>query len=496
MNFEITAIRYQMPGKNFEEKTQNAQKFVAQLPIPSMVYLKREPDNVYSSNAIAVYYQNYNKIGYISENYTKEIQRVFPQEQSSTTIVKAKVIGKVGYITLTADVDIPKECLLPPEPYKRKIDPSPFDISMPFMEEENKIELVTSLLLPRDFKDEDAEELIRLSEHYCAQIPLTLCDVDCKNTSRILNKLKDFTNNHSAISSSTKKKLENLCHKIQNLVANIHREEDRNKIYETHLVRMKKFFSNEKDGFFKRYDDNYLKVPLGLAKTEVIESEINRLTAWLDKVPRGIFHSHNLKKKDIVPQMRYLHLSRSEMYDIMGTELVVLRLKEQLYQNELIKNLESYTKQQNAVPDEVCIPDDCRDAINKVMKPTFTLPNKVVKISRNQIEKAAYVIDLTANVQVAMLMAISIDVEAIRSGTKCIDFIRALIGIGVLKYSDDKAIKNMSDGMNKKLKTLKRNKEHVSSNHPDYLLWKDKDKEIGKEIYKAMTTEELSSVVF
>ena len=490
MNFEITAIRYQMPGKNFEEKTQNAQKFVAQLPIPSMVYLKREPDNVYSSNAIAVYYQNYNKIGYISENYTKEIQRVFPQEQSSTTIVKAKVIGKVGYITLTADVDIPKECLLPPEPYKRKIDPSPFDISMPF-KEENKIELVTSLLLPRDFKDEDAEELIRLSEHYCAQIPLTLCDVDCKNTSRILNKLKDFTNNHSAISSSTKKKLENLCHKIQNLVANIHREEDRNKIYENHLARMKEFFSNEKDGFFKRYDDNYLKVPLGLAKTEVIESEINRLTAWLDKVPRGIFHSHNLKKKDIVPQMRYLHLSRREMYDIMGTELVVLRLKEQLYQNELIKNLESYSEQQNAVPDEVCIPDDCRDAINKVMKPTFTLPNKAVMISRNQIVKAAYVIDLTTNVQVAMLMAISIDVEAIRSGTKCIDFIRALIGIGVLKYSDDKAIKNMSNGMNKKLKTLKRNKEHVSSNHPDYLLWKDKDKEIGKEIYKAMTTKDV-----
>lgn len=491
MNFEITAIRYQMPGKNFEEKTKNAKDFVAQLPIPSMVYLKREPDNVYSSNAIAVYYQNYNKIGYISENYTKEIQRVFPPELSSTTIVKAKVIGKIGNITLTADVDTPKECLLAPEPYKRRIAPSPFDISMPFMEEENKIELVTNLLLPRDFNDKDAEELINLSEYYYTQIPLTLCDVDCKNTSRILNKLKDFTNNHPAISSSTKKKLENLCHKIQNLVANIHREEDRNKIYETHLVRMKKFFSNEKDGFFKRYDDNYLKVPLGLAKTEVIESEINRLTAWLDKVPRGIFHSHNLKKKDIVPQMRYLHLSRREMYDIMGTELVVLRLKEQLYQNELIKNLESYSEQQNAVPDEVCIPDDCRDAINKVMKPTFTLPNKVVKISRNQIEKAAYVIDLTANVQVAMLMAISIDVEAIRSGTKCIDFIRALIGIGVLKYSDDKAIKNMSDGMNKKLKTLKRNKEHVSSNHPDYLLWKDKDKEIGKEIYKAMTTEEL-----
>lgn len=250
MNFEITAIRYQMPGKNFEEKTKNAIEFVAHLPIPSMVYLKREPDNIYSSNAIAVYYQNYNKIGYISENYTKEIQRVFPQEQSSTTIVKAKVTGKVGCITLEADVDIPKECLLSPEPYKRRIDPSPFDISMPFMEEENKIELVASLLLPRDFKEEDAEELISLSEHYYTQIRLTLCDVDCKNTSRILDKLKKFTNDYPAISSSNKKKLEHLCHKIQNLVANIHREEDVNKIYENHLVRMKEFFSNEKDGFF------------------------------------------------------------------------------------------------------------------------------------------------------------------------------------------------------------------------------------------------------
>lgn len=79
MNFEITAIRYQMPGKDFEEKTKNAKDFVAQLPIPSMVYLKREPDNVYSSNAIAVYYQNYNKIGYISETIQKKYNVYFPQ---------------------------------------------------------------------------------------------------------------------------------------------------------------------------------------------------------------------------------------------------------------------------------------------------------------------------------------------------------------------------------------------------------------------------------
>ena len=118
-------------------------------------------------------------------------------------------------------------------------------------EEENKIELVTNLLLPRDFNDKDAEELINLSEYYYTQIPLTLCDVDCKNTSRILDKLKKFINDYPAISSSTKKKLEDLCHKIQNLVANIHIEEDRNKIYENHLARMKEFFSMKRMDFLK-----------------------------------------------------------------------------------------------------------------------------------------------------------------------------------------------------------------------------------------------------
>ena len=141
--------------------------------------------------------------------------------------------------------------------------------------------------------------------------------------------------------------------------------------------------------------------------------------------------------------------------------------------------------------DNAIIPQICKEAVNKVIKPTFTLPNKVVLNSRNQIAKAASEINITVNVEVAILMAISMEVNAILPGVKCIDFIRALIGIGVLKYSGNKAIKRMSDGMNKKLNELKRNKEKVSSNHADYLLWKKNDKEIGEKTYKAMTTEGL-----
>ena len=150
---------------------------------------------------------------------------------------------------------------------------------------------------------------------------------------------------------------------------------------------------------------------------------------------------------------------------------------------------EKGTKNVN-VSEEVIIPQNCKEAINNVFTDTFKFSDKKVELnSRIQIAKAAHLINLKRNYEVAILMYISMEVNAILPGVRCIDFIRALIGIGVVKYSDDNAIITMSNGMSKKMKRLK--EEKVSSNYADYLLWKNKDKKIGEKIYKAMTTEEV-----
>lgn len=150
---------------------------------------------------------------------------------------------------------------------------------------------------------------------------------------------------------------------------------------------------------------------------------------------------------------------------------------------------EKGTKNVN-VSEEVIIPQNCKEAINNVFTDTFKFSDKKVELnSRIQIAKAAHLINLKRNYEMAILMYISMEVNAILPGVRCIDFIRALIGIGVVKYSDDNAIITMSNGMSKKMNRLK--EEKVSSNHADYLLWKNKDKKIGEKIYKAMTTEEL-----
>lgn len=150
---------------------------------------------------------------------------------------------------------------------------------------------------------------------------------------------------------------------------------------------------------------------------------------------------------------------------------------------------EKGTKNVN-VSEEVIIPQNCKEAINNVFTDTFKFSDKKVELnSRIQIAKAAHLINLKRNYEVAILMYIPMEINAILPGVRCIDFIRALIGIGVVKYSDDNAIITMSNGMSKKMKRLK--EEKVSSNHADYLLWKNKDKKIGEKIYKAMTTEEV-----
>lgn len=57
MIFEITGIRFQMKGATKDEQTTKAEQFIDSLTFPCQVMLMREMDNIYSSHAIAVYYE-------------------------------------------------------------------------------------------------------------------------------------------------------------------------------------------------------------------------------------------------------------------------------------------------------------------------------------------------------------------------------------------------------------------------------------------------------
>lgn len=143
----------------------------------------------------------------------------------------------------------------------------------------------------------------------------------------------------------------------------------------------------------------------------------------------------------------------------------------------------------DAVTNCDAIPADCVEALRKVIVPTFTIEGGVVLNSATQIAKAAKQIDLGSNSQVAMLMAIGMEVNAVRPGCTCPDFVRALIGMRVIAYTNSKAIDTMAGGISKKLYGYKKgDKEYppLSSNHQ---RWSTNDQPIGTRLFDAMRTQ-------
>ena len=143
----------------------------------------------------------------------------------------------------------------------------------------------------------------------------------------------------------------------------------------------------------------------------------------------------------------------------------------------------------DAVTNCDAIPADCIEAVKKVIVPTFTIEGGVVLNSATQIAKAAKQIDLGSNSQVAMLMAIGMEVNAVRPGCTCPDFVRALIGLRVIAYTDNKAIDTMAGGMTKKLNGYTKGDKEYPPLPGNHQRWNTNDQPIGIRLFDAMRTQ-------
>lgn len=142
-----------------------------------------------------------------------------------------------------------------------------------------------------------------------------------------------------------------------------------------------------------------------------------------------------------------------------------------------------------AEDDSPAIPQDCLNAVDKVLTDTFTvLPSGTVLNSRKQLVQAAGVVDMSKKVDIARLMAIGKELSAVRSSTTCSDFIRALIGLGVIVYSDEDAIGKISEGMSKTVKGYTSRGKYYAPLPDNHKQWSTKDQKIGNRIYEAMRT--------
>ncbi len=132
-------------------------------------------------------------------------------------------------------------------------------------------------------------------------------------------------------------------------------------------------------------------------------------------------------------------------------------------------------------------PQDCRDAVGRVMTDTFTVqPSGTVLNSRQQLVQAAGVVDTGSGAQLAMLKAIAVELKAVKPGCSRPDFVKALIGLGIISPTDKEGIERLANGIKKKENGRTHKGERPSPLSPNHRSWEIKDSEIGNKIYDIM----------
>ena len=140
-----------------------------------------------------------------------------------------------------------------------------------------------------------------------------------------------------------------------------------------------------------------------------------------------------------------------------------------------------------AEDDSPAIPQDCLDAVDKVLTDTFTVqPSGTVLNSRKQLVQAAGVVDTGSGAQLAMLKAIAVELKAVKPGCSRPDFVKALIGLGIISPTDKEDIERLANGIKKKENGRTHKGERPSPLSPNHRSWEIKDSEIGNKIYDIM----------
>lgn len=129
----------------------------------------------------------------------------------------------------------------------------------------------------------------------------------------------------------------------------------------------------------------------------------------------------------------------------------------------------------NAKPDEGTQnepPTICLETVEKLLKPQFTINGSVFN-SRGQLQKAVEEVDLEKNAQIGVLLAVCKEMGIVKPNTGNTDFVRILIGLGVIEYVNDEQIKRIAHGFSQKIKKLP----------PRHTQWSGDDKTLGDKLF-------------
>ncbi|MBO7582111.1 MAG: hypothetical protein J6T38_11440 [Bacteroidaceae bacterium] len=120
-------------------------------------------------------------------------------------------------------------------------------------------------------------------------------------------------------------------------------------------------------------------------------------------------------------------------------------------------------------------PEKCVKAVTKIITESITV-NGTVLISQTQLHKAAAFIDLEKNTEIGILLVVCREVGIVKPSASNVDFVRALIGMGILNFVDEQTIPRIAHGFSDKINKMA----------PKHTLWSGNDRVLGNKLFEEL----------
>lgn len=312
--YEVTGITYIIGrGLARNEAKAAAKDFIKSLKAGTPLVLAAEPNNAYDENAIAVYYNYTQHIGYIKSSCCLDIKPMLDEEGQCNAVVS----GNDGNITLFIIIPDAQEPPITTRARKRVLPPNPLAevMTMDFTEQEKALQVVAPRLSKMQPTIDNIPTLIDMAKCYLPLASLSICYEDYYWRDHILKNLRSACKLN--LQPELKQKLTEIKNALSSIEGDMTRSSDhpRYKLMEQQLNQLRTL-AESSEGIMTKFRKHIA------TSGRTVNEELAKLKEWFKSMPRLKLRDYQNHEK-LAECLGYQRVSRKELYEVYAAIILL-----------------------------------------------------------------------------------------------------------------------------------------------------------------------------
>lgn len=314
IEYEVTEITYQIGrGLPRDEAKIAANKFIMSLKTGTPLILAAEPNNAYDENAIAVYHNYTQHIGYIKGACCLDIKPMLDDDGQCN----AEVAGNDGHITMYITIPDAQDPPFSTKARKRVLpeNPLPEVLCMDYTEQEKALQVVAPRLTKLKPTIENIPVLIAMAQSYLPLARLSPCYDDYYWRDHILKNLRNACKLN--MQPELKQQLADIKQQLTRIEGDMTRSTDhpRFKLMEQQLAQLRTLAEGE-EGLIAKFEEHIA------TSGRTVNGELTKLKEWFKSMPRLHLRDYQNREK-LAECLGYQRVSRKELYEVYAAIILL-----------------------------------------------------------------------------------------------------------------------------------------------------------------------------